>query len=346
MNHDFSMQKKSVPDAANRLFDLIIGSWASQIIYTSAKAGIVDKIQTGFNSPEKLASILSVNKPELNRLLSAVETLGLIRLHDTDLIELTEMGELLRSDTDETLHPFALLCGQDWHSTTWEHLFARLGSNKPAFDEVMGEPVFEYLTKNLGAGALFDNAMNALSSLWGPYVVSELDLSELHSILDIGGGSGIFLAQILKHQPHLRGHLLDLPDAVDRARRSKHLSHFSSAQRCDFIKGSFFEPIPVKADAHIMKFILHDWADHDALTILLNSHRALNPGGRLFVIEQVISATSPPLARLSDIEMMLFGTGKERTVQEFTKLLEQAAFKVENIKATTTPFSIIEASAL
>jgi ubiquinone/menaquinone biosynthesis C-methylase UbiE len=346
MKYSLSAQDKKAPSSTIELFDLIVGSWASQIIYTTAKAGIVDKVQTGFNSMEKLASILSINKPELNRLLSAVDALGLIRLHDTGLIELTEMGELLRSDKDETLHPFALLCGQDWHNKTWEHLFARLGSNTPAFDEVMGEPVFEYLTKNPIAGALFDNAMNALSSLWGPYVAKELDLSELHSVLDIGGGSGIFLAQILTHQPHLKGHLLDLPDAIDRARQGKHLSPFSSAQRCEFIKGSFFDAIPVKADAHVMKFILHDWADHDALTILLNSHRALNPGGRLFIIEQVISASSPPFARMSDIEMMLFGNGKERTAQEFTKLLERAAFKVESIKTTTTPFSIIEASAL
>jgi hypothetical protein len=117
------------------------------------------------------------------------------------------------------------------------------------------------------------------------------------------------------------------------------------ASRLELVAGDFFEAVPSDADAYMMKYILHDWNDDEALTILRNIHRAASPGARLLILDPIIRpGNAVDVGKLMDLQMLVFyGTGRERTLQEFQQLLAAAGFKFVQVVSTASAVSIIEA---
>jgi len=104
--------------------------------------------------------------------------------------------------------------------------------------------------------------------------------------------------------------------------------------------------VPGGADAYILKFVIHDWDDDRAVTILKNCHRAMVEDGRLLVVEMVIPPGNEPFyGKLADLNMLvLTGGGRERTEAEYRTLFDIAGFKLTKIIPTQSPtqFSVIE----
>ena len=97
--------------------------------------------------------------------------------------------------------------------------------------------------------------------------------------------------------------------------------------RCEYVGGDMFAAIPT-ADAYSMKMILHDWNDEECVQILRNIAQAAQPGSRLFVVEHIIPGPETPhFAKLFDIHMMCWGTGRERTAEEYAALMQQAGWR-------------------
>ena len=112
--------------------------------------------------------------------------------------------------------------------------------------------------------------------------------------------------------------------------------------RVERVGGDFFQEIPVKADAYLMRWIIHDWADEKAIAILKNVRRAARPGARLALVEWVLSETSDVDAgKWMDINMLVNAGGRERTASEFRILYDRAGFELEQIIPTPSPLRII-----
>src|SRR5262249_14829867 len=113
-------------------------------------------------------------------------------------------------------------------------------------------------------------------------------------------------------------------------------------KRLDIVGGSFFQTIPTGGDLYLLKHIIHDFGDEEALAIFRNCRRAMSDGARLLTIEMIIpSGNEPSFAKLVDLEMMLIG-GVERTESEYRRLLAEAGLKTTTILPTASPVSIIE----
>ena len=96
----------------------------------------------------------------------------------------------------------------------------------------------------------------------------------------------------------------------------------------------------------MMKHIIHDWDDERAITILKNIRQAMNPGGRVLVIESVIAdGNGHDFGKLLDIEMLVSPGGKERTAPEYEDLFKRAGLRLTQIVPTKSPYSVIEAVA-
>ena len=113
----------------------------------------------------------------------------------------------------------------------------------------------------------------------------------MQKIVDVGGGHGALLRGILERHPNCTGVLCDLPSVVagaDPMRQS------AVAARCEFVPADMFQSVPAGGDAYILKRVIHDWNDDQATQILESCRRAVVPGGRVLVMEQVVKASNQP----------------------------------------------------
>jgi C-methyltransferase len=115
--------------------------------------------------------------------------------------------------------------------------------------------------------------------------------------------------------------------------------------RCTPESGSFFDTVPAGGDAYILKNIIHDWADDKALAILRNIREAIDPAGRLLLVEFVVpEGNGPHPAKLIDLEMLVIVGGRERTADEFRKFLALAGFRLDRVVQTVSPLCVLEST--
>src|SRR5262249_823734 len=147
---------------------------------------------------------------------------------------------------------------------------------------------------------------------------------------------------ILERYPALKGKVADLSYIQDAANAS--IRAAGAAGRCGFEAADFFQSVPRGADLHVLKHVLHDWTDEECVRILANCRQALEPGGRLLIVELLVpSEIRPDIVMLMDLNMLVMTGGKERTEEEFGRLLSQAGFRLVRVIPTKSPFFLLEA---
>jgi hypothetical protein len=173
-------------------------------------------------------------------------------------------------------------------------------------------------------------------------VVAAYDFSSITSLVDIAGGHGSLIAAILIANPALQGILFDQPHVVSGAQSV--LKAAGVADRCQQVSGDFFAELPANGDAYLLKSIVHDWNDADSIRILKNVRRAIQPDGKLLLVEFVIPhGNDPHPGKLTDINMLVSLGGRERTEAEFRDVLAQAGFRLTQVIPTGVGRSVIEA---
>ena len=230
----------------------------------------------------------------------------------------------------------------DWQWKAWDHFLYSLQTGKPGMAKAHGMGVFEYLAVHPEDSTRFNDAMVGMYSGVGPSVVTAYDFSRFRTVVDLGGGTGMLLAAILRANAVVRGILFELPEVVPQARRT--IDGFGLSARCQVVEGDFFKTLPDGHDAYILSHALHDWTDEQALPILRNCRQAIAKDGRLLIIEAVLPpGDTPHHSKLIDLLMLTVTGGVERTADEFADLLAKTNFKLLKIHSTTTHQSIVEA---
>jgi O-methyltransferase domain len=114
------------------------------------------------------------------------------------------------------------------------------------------------------------------------------------------------------------------------------------AERCRYVAGDMFAKVP-SADAYILKHIIQSFNDEECVLILSNVHRAASAAARVFIAEYVVPGPETPhFAKLFDIHMMCWGTGRERTSEEYAALLSQAGWKYVDTFPSSGAMGVIE----
>ena len=200
---------------------------------------------------------------------------------------------------------------------------------------------FDYYHQHAEAAACFNAAMTSLSGHELAAIIAAYDFAGMATMIDVGGGQGALLAEILKTYPHVRGILFDLPAVVESAQSL--LAAAGIADRCTCVAGDFFQTLPGGGDAYIFKRVIHDWDDPQAQAILTQCRRAMAAHSRLLLMERVLPpGNTPSVGKLADITMLVHYGALERTEAEYRVLLEAAGFTLVRIIPTQAPLSIIE----
>ncbi|MBA2448838.1 MAG: methyltransferase [Chloroflexi bacterium] len=341
MSRPSEPQGGDVAQAQAALQQMSNGYWATQIIYVAAKLGIADLLKDGPRGIHALAESTETHAPSLYRLMRALAGLGVFRENEAGEYETTALGRCLASGSPGALRARTILNGEDWY-TGWGGLLHSVRTGETAFDHIAGRSFFEHLAANAEAAAVFNEAMASSTEGAARAVADAYDLSQSKTIVDVGGGTGAFLAGILQANPWARGVLFDRPNVVAAA--GGLLTRAGVADRCDVVAGDFFEAVPGGGDVYILSWIIHDWDDDRGVTILKNCRRAMADNARLLVIEQVIPpGNQPSLGKLYDLHMLVLSGGRERREDEYRALLAAADLQLARIIPTDVPRSVIEA---
>jgi hypothetical protein len=174
--------------------------------------------------------------------------------------------------------------------------------------------------------------------------VAAYDFSGASTVVDVGGGRGALLIAILAANPGLRGILFDLLHVAESAETA--VTTAGLRERCAVVGGDMFQEVPPGGDIYLLSRVIHDWDDERSVVILKNCRRAMGPGGRLLLIEDVIPpGDTPSHGKLMDLNMLVSLGGQERTEAEYRALCAAAGFTLARIMTTRSPVSILDAEA-
>ncbi len=325
----------------DQMMQFITAKWTSQPIQVAAQLGIADLLADGPRSVEELASETKTHAPTLYRLLRALAGRGIFEEQEGRAFGLTPMSQCLQTGAMRAL---ALTFLSDWHEKAWASLLHSVQTGEPAFDHAFGQPAFDWLGEHPGDAALFNQFQAEKTARFIPAVVGAYDFSGIKKLADLGGGTGALMLAILRANPHLSGCVAELPQVARQARESIQASGL--AERCQAIECDFFLEAPAGFDAFLMCHTLHDWEDEPSAKILANCRRALPPGGKLLLVENLIPEHGGfSVAKLLDLEVLVIGGGKERTEAEYRALLQAAGFELARVIATPAGIAILEALA-
>lgn len=316
--------------------------WGSQMLLAAAKLKLADVIGDRSRSTDDLATELGLDAGALHRFMRTLAGMGVLTEVESRTFALTPLGQALKRDAPGSAYATILTLTGDLVQQAWGEILYSLETGKTGLEKVHGQPLFEYLAERPEEASLFSETMVGFHGREPPAVAEAYDFERFDSIVDVGGATGNMLAHILERHPRPRGVLFDLPHVVTEA--PVFLASRGVADRISIESGSFFETVPAGHDAYILSHIIHDWDEDQCRTILGHVRGAIDPNGRLLIVEMVLpEGDTPHPGKMLDMMMLLGPGGQERTPSEYKTLLEPAGFGLERVVPTASDVSIVEA---
>lgn len=333
-----------LPTVAMR--QLTMGTLVSQAISVFARLGVADALAAGPRNAEEIAELVGAHGPALYRLLRALGDVGVVAELENRRFALTPLGAVLRSDVPGSWRGWATMMGMPFHRYAWTDLYEAIRTGESAFDRVHGTKLFDYLAEHPEDAAVFDAAMTSVSTSETVRIVQAYDFTRFGTIVDVGGGRGGLLTEILAANPHLQGVLFDVPTVVTGV--SEEISNTEIADRCKVVGGDFFDSVPEAADAYLLSNIIHDWDDDRAAQILSTCRAAMADTACVLLVELVLpEGCQQSVGKLSDLEMLVMTAGgRQRTEAEHRALFGRSGFRLTRIVPSTGRFSLVEGSPI
>lgn len=325
-----------------RLIQQIIAYRTSQCIRVVVELGIPALLEQGSRSVEDLAASTKTDSTLLTRILHHLVNEEVLGKDAEGRYTHTPSSRFLIPGHEHSLHHWVSCELHPGYWRAWEQIGEQLRTGVPAFQLAHGEAFFQWLAGDPAAQRRFDDAMSSASLEMGKAVAMQLDFASGTVIVDVGGGDGSFLALLLTRSPGSHGVLFELPRVAGSL--SPEFEQLVAAGRATVQHGSFMDAIPAGGDVYIFSRVFHDFGDDVVDKALRNARCAMSGHERLFVIDMLLERTRPANKGASlDILMMVLLGGRERSRDEFSKLLAQAGFETVAVTPTNCPLSILEA---
>ncbi|OBI22608.1 methyltransferase [Mycobacterium sp. E2497] len=345
VRHRLSRLRQRFAPPTAVMMELILNAWVAQAITSAADLGVADALADGPLSAEQLANRVGADADALSRLMRALIGIGIFCQCSDGRYALTPLADTLCTDAPVSMAGMARWVGSPQHREHWSHLTDAIRTGKAVVPELRGKPAFEYLAEEAELGEIFNSAMTNVSEFATVPLTAAYDFSAFGTIVDVGGGHGRLLAAILEMAPNSRGVLFDLPQVVADA--PELFRKYGVDDRVRIDEGSFFDSVPEGGDAYVLKNVIHDWSEEDAVRILKNVRIATRTGARLLLCEFVIPDHDRDFHdKWVDIEMLVVAGARERTADEYGRLFSRAGFRLNRVVDTVSPLSVVEATAV
>ncbi|MBJ3809441.1 methyltransferase [Streptomyces flavofungini] len=325
------------------------GGLAAQVLRATLRLRVVELIGDKEMTADDVAARADAAPQSMSRLLRALAGLGLLEERAAGTFAVTPAGALLDPASPGSLASIARMFTEPMMLRGWEQLDDSVRTGDVAFDKVFGTDFFGHLKQHPDLSAEFNAAMSQGTRQTAAALPGAVDFGRFKTVMDIGGGDGTLLSAVLREHPAVTGVIYDTEEGLAQAPDT--LSRDGLADRCSLVAGDFFRSVPEGADLHMMKSIVHDWSDDQVVTILSHCRAVLPPGGRVLIVEPVLTEVVDPATAgriyLSDLNMLVNVGGRERTRAEFEEVCRRAGLTVTSVTPLpqAPPFHAIEAEA-
>ncbi|MEJ2122736.1 MAG: methyltransferase [Alphaproteobacteria bacterium] len=334
LSNDAGQSPARMIDEMSRLYYL------SRAIHVAAELGIADRLADEPMTVTSLAETSGTDAGALRRLLRFLSAYQIFEACSPDSFRNTDLSSVLRDDHPQSVRANLRRIGTFWWNAIGE-LEHSIRTGESAFGHVHGVPFFQYLKSHEDIQKRFDEAMARISDSDDAAIASAYDFARFKRIVDVGGGRGGLLVQILKRTRDAVGVLFEQPQVIDVATR---LDEAGLLNRSEKIGGDFFEAVPGGGDCYVIKGVLHDFDDNQCVTILSNCRKAMRDGGCVVIANQDLppSIDAPHPNLTMDIQMMTLLHGRERSVHDWSTLFQQSGLKLGGAIETDIGFTVVE----
>jgi hypothetical protein len=325
------------------VYDALESVWLAQGIYIAAALGIADHLTEGPMTASQLAALTGSDERSLYRVLRAIASSGIFHEDSSGRFHNNERSDCLRSEVAFSLRHWAVTLGDVWWPLG-NHALEAVRTGKSGPQLAGAASLWEIYQRDPSQHEDFIRAMDSFTRWQSHVIVQAFDFGRFRKVVDIGGGRGAMMAEILRANPSLQGVVFDMPETAEHARQT--LSEAGLDGRFETEAGSFLESVPAGADAYLIKHVLHDWPDEQVLRILRNCAAAMDEQATLLTAHALLLPHSPEdrITKLTDINYMVTLGGGMRTLDEFQSLMNQAGLElVASHPTRCADLSILEA---
>ncbi|WP_218024398.1 class I SAM-dependent methyltransferase [Nocardia lijiangensis] len=284
----------------DRIMQLINGYWATGIVGASASHSLFTHLEDGADTADKLAVRAGISQRGARTLLDGLVSLGLVELRDGRYRNTAEAAAFLVDGKPTCLSRFATL------------KLTQMGTLATLPDVVRAGGPMANPAVEVADNPHWAEVVPAIAAQSVPVATVAADLLQLAgageiSILDVGGGSGIYSAIWLERNPAARSTQLDW--APVNAIADRLLAERGVADRFTCIDGDFHTTDfgTDVYDVAVYSHIAHQEGPEDNVAIFAKLRAALKPGGTLVICDFVVDddRSGPPSALMFGAEMLL-----------------------------------------
>lgn len=333
-------------DAAVAVRALLYAPLVSRALCAVAELGVPDALLHGPRTAADLARDTGAHEGALRQVLTALCAFEVFEAREDGSFTLARLGTALTTGAPGSALPSALMA-QALTARAWQGIPDTVRTGTPAFDKEFGADFFTVLDRRPDLRDLFDATQSRDVELESAAILRAHNFAGAHTLVDVGGGDGALLCDLLTAHPRLRGVLLDRPAAADAARAR--FTAAGLADRAEARAGDFFTAVPEGGDVYLLREILHDWDDEQCVTLLAACRRAMPAHARLVVVE--LAADDRPgtdadarTTALMTLYMLSVLPGRERTPGEFEALFGKAGLRLESVRRLTGQKALLVAA--
>lgn len=328
-------------DALTRLMELQMGFLTSGCLYVIAKLKVPDQLPESGRASDEIARNVGADARMLYRIMRFLASKGVFREEVGKKFLPTPISNLLKVDVEGSYWAFAIANSERGMPAAALEFLPGVVHGEIPFVRYFGEHPFASMATRPELATLLEKAWQGIHWPETEAILDAYSFESVARLADIGGGHGDVVIEFLQRFPGRTGVIFDTPLVAGHAQAR--LRRMGLSGRCDAISGDFFREIPIRADAFLLRHILHDWNDDECVTILRNIAAACGTRGRVLIAECVLREPNlADIGKLFDIQMLLHLTGEERSEGAYAELLTRAGFSYRGITPTESIISIME----
>jgi acetylserotonin N-methyltransferase len=305
------------------ILELIDAFRRSKTMFTAVSLGIFDG-----ERPQGAA---------MDRLLDACVGLGLLMKRGDEYVNTPVADEYLKRSSPQTLAGY-IRYSNDALYRLWEHLDDAVIEGTNRWKQTFGTDggVFTHLFRTPEAQRDFLMGMHGFGMISSPAVIAAFDLSRFSSVVDLGGATGHLALAARDRYPAMKATLFDLPSVIELAREYV-------GNRVSLVAGDFFVDALPAADLYAIGRILHDWTEAKIATLLGKIYAALPDGGGMLIAEKLVKEdrSGSITTHMQSLNMLICTEGRERTLSEYSALLQGAGFREIRGRITGAPLDAV-----